>query len=402
MPSPETRGRTLLRWALLGAAATPTALVAQVAQRQAPVEITTPKPPTPIMADGKRLLGYELHVTNFGARPLALRSVEVFSSLTATKPIATRSDSSLRDAFQIGGSMRMSGMHEGSGDTTGNPLRIDVGQRAVVFLWLTFATTDHTPAVLRHRLTFTVLDSAGRPASPVPSVIDSVITPVNADDAVAISTPMHGGDWLTGEGPSNSSAHRRSLIPLNGKAWISQRFAIDWVKVGPNGNTFHDDRSRNENFWGFGEPVLAVADGEVITVSDSIADNVPGMLPTNTTIANLSGNHVILRIGKSRYVMYGHLKHGSVRVHAGQRVKVGDVLGLLGNSGQATAPHLHFQVMDAASDVAAEGIPFTFDQFTFLGFGRDYEPDKPHLSIVKRHELPIDDAVVHFPGSSGR
>jgi hypothetical protein len=296
----------------------------------------------------------------------------------------------------------MSDAHETQAGSAANPLRIDVGQRAVVFLWLTFATTDRTPALLRHRLTFTVLDSAGRPASPVPSVIDSVITPVNADDGVAISTPMHGGDWLTGEGPSNSSSHRRSLIPLNGKAWISQRFAIDWVKVGPNGNTFHDDRSRNENFWGFGEPVLAVADGEVTTVSDSIADNVPGMLPTNTTIANLSGNHVILRIGKSRYVMYGHLKHSSVRVHTGQRVKVGDVLGLLGNSGQATAPHLHFQVMDAASDVAAEGIPFTFDQFTFLGFGRDYEPDKPHLSIVKRHELPIDDAVVHFPGSSGR
>lgn len=400
MQPSQTRSRTP-RWALL-AALIPTALAAQAVQRQAPVEVTTPKPPTPVMADGKKLLGYELHVTNFGARPLALKSIEVFSSLTATQPIATRTDSSLRTAFQIGTRMRMSAAHETQGASASDALRIDAGERAVVFLWLTFAATDRTPALLRHRLTFTALDSAGRPSSAGPSVIDSLITPVNEGGVVAIATPMRGGDWLAGEGPSNSSDHRRSLIPLNGKAWISQRFAIDWVKIGPNGNTFHDNRSRNENFWGFGEPVLAVADGEVVAVSDSIADNMPGMLPATSTIANLSGNHVILRIDKARYVMYAHLKLGSVRVRVGQRVKTGDVLGLLGNSGQATAPHLHFQVMDAPSDIAAEGIPFTFDQFTFLGFGRDYEPDKPHLSIVKRHELPVDDAVVHFPGPAKR
>ena len=119
------------------------------------------------------------------------------------------------------------------------------------------------------------------------------------------------------------------------------------MKVGPNGNTWHGDRGRNENFWGFGEPVLAVADGEVVTVGDSIADNIPGKLPAAPTVTNIAGNHVILRVGPSRYVMYAHLEHGSVRVHAGERVKRGDVIGRLGNSGQATAPHLHFQVMDA-------------------------------------------------------
>jgi peptidase M23-like protein len=402
MQSSQTLRRTLPRWALLTAALIPPALAAQAVQRQAPVEVTTPKPPTPVMADGKNMLGYELHVTNFGSRPLALKSVEVFSSLTATQPIAMRRDSSLRAAFQIGARMQMSDARETHGSSAGEALRIDAGERAVVFLWLTLAPTERMPTLLRHRLTFAPLDSGGRPSSAVSSVIDSLITPVNDGRVAAIATPMRGGDWLAGEGPSNSSDHRRSLIPLNGKAWISQRFAIDWVKIGPNGNTFHDNRSRNENFWGFGEPVLAVADGEVIAVTDSIADNMPGMLPTTSTIANLSGNHVILRIDKSRYVMYAHLKHGSVRVHVGQRVKTGDVLGLLGNSGQATAPHLHFQVTDAPSDIAAEGIPFTFDQFTFLGYGKDYEPDKPHLSIVKRHELPVDDAVVHFPGPAGR
>jgi hypothetical protein len=208
---------------------------------------------------------------------------------------------------------------------------------------------------------------------------------------------MRDGDWHAGEGPSNSSSHRRSIIPLNGKAWLAQRFAIDWVKIGVNGNTWHDDRSRNENFWSFGEPVLAVADAEVVSVSDSVPDNTPGKPLPPITVANISGNHVILKLGEAKYVLYAHLKRASITVRPGQHIHRGDVIGLLGSSGQATAPHLHFQIMTSPSDLASEGIPFAFDEFTFIGFGRDYEPDKPHLSVPKRREMPVDDAVVHFP-----
>jgi hypothetical protein len=344
------------------------------------------------MADGKRILGYELHVTNFGLRPLQLRSVEIFPSLAATRPIASLRDSSLRASMQVGPAMRM-----GAATGSREPPSISPGERAIVFLWLALSATENPPSLLRHRLAFAEPDSAGR-APTTPSLIDSLVTPVGHENVLILGTPMRGGDWLAGSGPSNSSDHRRTLVPLNGKIWISQRFAIDWVKVGPNGNTWHGDRGRNENFWGFGEPVLAVADGEVVTVSDSIPDNTPGKLPVAPTITNIAGNHVILRVGPSRYVMYAHLERGSVRVRAGQHVKRGDAIALLGNSGQATAPHLHFQVMDAPSDLAAEGIPFLFERFTFIGFGRDYEPDKPHASIPKRREMPIDDAVVHFPG----
>lgn len=377
---------------LIAAVALAPSLGAQAPQRQAPVEVSIPKAPTPVMADGKRILGYELHVTNFGSRPLQLRSVEIFPSLAATRPIASLRDSSLRASMQVGPAMQM-----GAATGSREPPSISPGERAIVFLWLALSATEDPPSLLRHRLAFAEPDSAGR-APTTPSLIDSLVTPVGHENVLILGTPMRGGDWLAGSGPSNSSDHRRTLVPLNGKIWISQRFAIDWVKVGPNGNTWHGDRGRNENFWGFGEPVLAVADGEVVTVSDSIPDNTPGKLPVAPTVTNIAGNHVILRVGPSRYVMYGHLERGSVRVRAGQHVKRGDAIALLGNSGQATAPHLHFQVMDAPSDLAAEGIPFVFERFTFIGFGRDYEPDKPHASIPKRREMPIDDAVVHFPG----
>jgi murein DD-endopeptidase len=381
---------------VFGAAAVPTSLAAQVQPRQARVEVSIPKSPAPVMADGKRLLGYELHVTNFDPHPLHLRSVEVFSSLAAARPIVSLKDSLLRAAVQVGPVMQMAAMSANHGASDDAP-RIAPGERAIIFLWLTLSPTERAPALLRHRLTFGVIESTGK-ASEASAVIDGLVATADHDNILILGTPMRGGDWLAGGGPSNSSDHRRSIVPLNGKLWISQRFATDWVKIGPNGNTWHGDRSRNENFWGFGEPVLAVADAEVVTVSDSIPDNIPGKLPAAPTVTNIAGNHVILRVGPSRYVMYGHLKYGSVRVHAGEHVKRGDTIALLGNSGQATGPHLHFQVMDAASDLAAEGTPFVFDRFTFIGFGRNYEPDKPHLSISKQRELPVDDAVVHFPG----
>lgn len=361
----------------------------QSAQRQAPVEVTIPKPPTPVMAGGRRVLVYELHVTNFGAQALALQSVEIFGSMDAARPISTLRDSSLRASFWKPGAMRMS-MSSGDMMSTSDTLRLGSSERGVIFMWLPIAQNVGIPQLLRHRLTFAILDSANGHSS-----IDSVVTPVNVSRVPTIRAPVNGGDWLAGGGPSNSSSHRRSLIPFNGAVRISQRFATDWVKIGPNGNTWHDNRSRNENFWGFGEPVIAVADGEVISTMDTIPDNTPDKLPVST-LATISGNHIILRIGPSQYAMYAHLKRGSLRVHAGQRVKRGDVLGLLGNSGQATGPHLHFQMMDAPSDIGAEGIPFEFEGFTFLGFGKDYEPDK-HPSIATARELPFDDAVVHFP-----
>ena len=315
-----------------------------------------------------------------------LESVDVFPEARGATPLATLRDSALHAATAPAGEMMMSG-----------PGSLAPGMRDVVFLWLRMATSAPVAPRLRHRLTFGVLDSAGRrdPAAS-PSVIDDLYAPVNHASVPIVDAPFRGGDWLAGDGPSNASDHRRTLVALNGKARIAQRFAIDWVKIGPNGNTWHDDRNRVENYWGFGEPVLAVADGDVVEAVDSIADNPSGHLPT-ATIANIAGNHVILRIGPSRFVMVAHLKRGSVRVKVGQRVKRGAIVGQLGNSGQTTGPHLHLQMMDAPSPLAAEGIPFVLDSFTFLGLGRDYEPGK-RLNVAKRRELPIGDAVVHLPG----
>jgi murein DD-endopeptidase len=366
---------------------------AQGAQRQSPIELDVPMRPTPVVAEGKRVLAYELHITNFGQRPLSLQAVDVFSALASRQPLATISGGALASSFQIGGVMRMAGMDSTKSNV--DATRIEPGQRVVVFVWIARPLGDPVPQTLRQRLQFTVSDSG------TPSSIDSLVIPVARAAGPPLSAPLLGGDWLAGDGPSNTSAHRRAIVPVNGHAWIAQRFATDWVRVGPNGNTWHDDRSRNENFWSFGEPVLAVGDAEVASAVDSMTDNVPGHMP-EATLSNLAGNHIILKLADGRYALYAHLRHGSLTVRQGQRVSAGQTLAHVGNSGQATAPHLHFQLMDGPSELAAEGIPFVFDQFTFIDYGRDYEPGKPHQSVIKRNEMPVEDAVVRFRDQRAR
>jgi murein DD-endopeptidase MepM/ murein hydrolase activator NlpD len=123
--------------------------------------------------------------------------------------------------------------------------------------------------------------------------------------------------------------------------------------------------------------------------------NTPHELPQPVTLDNILGNHVILRIAPNLYVTYAHLQKGSIQVAPHQHVRCGTVIARLGNSGQATAPHLHLQVTDGNSGLEAEGVPFVFDQFTDFGPGATYEVNH-HPSIPRKHSLPGKDEVIDF------
>ena len=84
------------------------------------------------------------------------------------------------------------------------------------------------------------------------------------------------------------------------------------------------------------------------------------------TAADFSGNSVIERIGRGVYATYAHMQTGSVRVKVGQRLRTGEVIGLLGNSGNTTAPHLHFGIVDRA-DFFSNSLPLAFRSFTVQG-----------------------------------
>ena len=202
--------------------------------------------------------------------------------------------------------------------------------------------------------------------------------------------------------------HRRALLPVNGRAYISQRFAIDWVELAANGTTHSGDAADNKNYRAYGAEILSVADGIVTETKDGIPQNSPGAnsRAVPITMETIGGNHVIVDIGENRFALYGHLQPGSLRVKVGDKVKRGDVLGLVGNSGNSTEPHLHFHICNANSPLGCEGLPYAFASFASEEWEDKSETSPssggptPHRTGVAptRHdlEIPLEGAVVKF------
>jgi murein DD-endopeptidase MepM/ murein hydrolase activator NlpD len=126
---------------------------------------------------------------------------------------------------------------------------------------------------------------------------------------------------------------------------------------------FRGDAKDVRSYRIYGDPVLAVADATVVAARNDLPDQPPGKLPDGLPIDEADGNFVILDIGGGAYALYAHLRPQSVRVIAGDRVRRGDHLGDVGNTGNSQAPHLHFQLMDAPDGLAANGLPYVFDAF---------------------------------------
>jgi hypothetical protein len=357
------------------------------------VEVFCPAPPIAVKLAEQRVLVYELHITNFEVVPLTLKRVEIFADAEKKEPLKVWEGDVLSAAMmEIGSNMGMAGSMETR--STGSSQTIDPGRRAVVFMWVALRLDARLPNSLRHRMVFVGGEPEKAAGSASESTLEDFPVPVSHDSALLLGLPFDGGVWLAGSAPANDSDHRRSLMAIDGHVHDAQRFAIDWMKVGPNGDSHHGT-SQNEDFWGYGEPVLAVADGEITQVVDGIPENTPRVLPQPVTLDNIAGNYVILRIAANRYVTYAHLQTGSIKVRLGDHVARGTVIARLGNTGQATAPHLHFQVTDANSVLQSEGVPFIFAKFTDLGPGSDYELDK-HQSIPRTDSIPGKDEVVEF------
>ena len=363
-------------------------LNAALARERGPrVEVVCASPPLPVRIDKQPVLVYELHITNFDTVPLTLKRLDVFGN-DENRPLITLADESLAAAMiQVGTSIASADSSAGTKDTQ----TIGPGKRAVVFLWVEMQSGRPAPISLRHRMVFSSPAADG--GKPAEATLEDFPVPVSQDAVPTLGPPFNGGIWVAGEGPANDSGHRRSITAVDGHIYSAERFAIDWVKVGPNGDSRHEGSTRNENWWGYGEPVLAVADGEITAVLDGIPDNTPRVLPP-VTLDNIAGNYVTLRISPNRYVTYAHLQNGSVKVRLHDRVRRGTILALLGNSGNSTGAHLHLQVTDRNSVLQSEGVPFIFTNFTYLGPGAEY-PEK-QVSAPWVNSIPPRNAVIEF------
>jgi hypothetical protein len=219
-----------------------------------------------------------------------------------------------------------------------------------------------------------------------------------ASEVVVIAPPLRGSVWMAANGPSSSTGHRRAMIAIDGAPHIAQRFAIDYLKINAQGRSFVGDSSKNSSYIAYGNDALAVADARVVAVKDGIPENVPGSRAVPITLETVGGNHVILDLGNGRYAFYAHLQPGSIRVRVGDQVRTGQVLGLVGNSGNSTEPHLHFHLSDANSPLGSEGIPYVHQSLDVIGRCRGLISGCVQAPAAPRgQEMPMANQLIRFP-----
>jgi murein DD-endopeptidase MepM/ murein hydrolase activator NlpD len=360
-----------------------------------PVELRIPIAPTPVKVDGATRLLYELHINNLSGQAFELTELEVLKNQPDNALVASYSGAAL------GKQIMNPGSPEGKATT------IAAGAHLVTFIDIKLDGVASIPQGLHHRLSFSLKKPDG---SSVTKEMDGASLLIKTSSPIVLQAPVHGSGWLAYDlmETSEKGSHRRTLMAVDGKAAIAQRFAIDWVKFAADGRLYHGPASENVNWAGYGTELLAVADGIIADTKDGIPDNHGNGQPlVPISLDTIGGNFISLDIGGGRYAMYGHMQVGSLRVKTGDKVVAGQVLGLLGNSGQSDGPHLHFHVVDNNSILGAEGLPYVFKSFKHLGTapdaeklvesGESWHPSPSTKPLPVSNELPVNFAVLEFP-----
>lgn len=349
--------------------------------------------PEPVRGgDGREHLVYELVLSNDSAFPPYPVTVRKVVASAAGQPVETLAGAKLTELMEPFGKVT-----EKTPRTTIQP-----GGTAKVLMDVTYPAGAKTPRRLGHEL---VVSPAPR-GSPELSRFPTASTPVVDRPAPIVAPPLRGAGWVAINGCCDeNTSHRRSLLAINGVLHEGERYAIDFVQMTPEGRITDGPGDQLSSYPFYGDEVLSATAGKVVGVVDRLPDGPIDFALPAIDAADAGGNHVVVAIGGGRYAFYAHLQPGSVRVKVGQRVRPGQVLGLLGNSGNSNAPHLHFQLMDGPSPLGSEGIPYRFSSFTAEGTLKNFPQffvlgDKAKLVGApggrKRAELPLNLQVVDF------
>jgi hypothetical protein len=345
--------------------------------------------PAPIVQDGSTRLYYEMVVANYSNNPYVLDTVEARAGAT---------DSSFEPPALEAMTVQL-----GARGQKPNPavLTLDGGRSVIVFLKLDLGAAK-APKEIGHALR--VRDDKGET-----HVMTIAPVAVSDEAPTVIGAPLRG-DWIAGDSASNQpdAAHRRAVLVADGRAWIAQRYAIDWVQVeNVNGalSTWRGPEDKNQSYFCYDQPIYSVAEGTVVDASDGMAENVPHSQKHVVAIdfVTAPGNHAVVEIAPHRYVLYAHMKPGTVAVKVGEKVHAGDLIGHVGNTGSSEEPHLHLHIDDRPSFLGGNGLPYEFAK------GRESGPVEADVSaptaitfgaIGPQHpftdDYPAENALVTF------
>jgi murein DD-endopeptidase MepM/ murein hydrolase activator NlpD len=208
------------------------------------------------------------------------------------------------------------------------------------------------------------MDSAGQIVKAEGSIPISVFQSV-----VEYNFPLRG-TWYIGASGTFHSHHRWAAM---------EEFALDIVQLGNSSRTYKTKGLSSQDYFAFGQDVVAVADGTVVAVVDQYEDDDTKLKQENETYEqydqriqsfqmeglqkdpySVAGNYIVIRHNDSEYSMYAHLKKGSVKIKKDDVVKHGQVIASVGNTGSSTEPHLHFQLQDGTDPLHSRALPVRF------------------------------------------
>lgn len=153
----------------------------------------------------------------------------------------------------------------------------------------------------------------------------------------------------------------------------AQKNAFDFLIIDKSGKSYKTDGKTNEDYYAFGKEVIAPCNGEIVLVIDGVKDNVLGQM----NLFDVGGNTIVLKTENSEYLVFCHFKHQSIKVKEGQKVEQGQLLGLCGNTGHSSEPHIHFHIQNVEDINQATGVKCYFRKVIVNGQSKnDYSPIK--------------------------
>src|SRR5215469_11473054 len=185
------------------------------------LDVQIPAAPVIAWIDGRPNLVYELHITNFTPTTVTLTRIDVLKGSTFLHTY---------EGIDLASSLTRVGASAGA-----DPQRLEGGQRAVFYSWLPLPDRK-TPLAIRHKISFRV-DEGNKES------VETGEVEITPSAPVMLSTPLRGGPWVAVYDPGLKNGHRRVIFAIDGNARIPARFAIDWIKLGADGRSTHDDPS---------------------------------------------------------------------------------------------------------------------------------------------------------------
>jgi len=359
----------------------------QPATTTLPVTITVPFGPVPVESMNGINIAYELECSGMENQSFAPETVEVLNADTGTVLYSPNASVLSRTAYPA------SVPPPTASELQNGTVKL---QNPRISIWFA-VSPGAVPDRLTHRVAF------NRTAEGLtPLVVTGGNVTVRKDlSPVVIGSPVKGPGWAILETTSPVVHHVTTQVTMANVTKVPQRYAQDFILLDTaTGLPFSGNMTIARDYYGFGRELYAVGNGTVVYVRDGVKDIEITTQKPPVTVDSALGNGVVIDLGNKKYACYGHMVNGSVRVKVGDTVTEGQVIGLMGNTGNSDAPHLHFQVItDNPSVLGGEGYPIVYRSFNVTG-----RFDEENLSgifinesIPQKNRLMENDVVVSFP-----